>query len=202
MSQPDVPPSAPQRPSAADECKAVEDNVSEAAAFSSEKTADGSREIEQLEAELQQAQTQILRAQADLENFRKRVRRDLAEERKYACLPLVQDLLPIADGLDLALQAIQPDDAGAGIAAGVRMVCGQLASVLQQHHCQPIAAEGQVFDPHLHEAVAQLPDAQHPRGTVIQMLKPGYRLHDRVVRPAQVIISAGPADEQQGSTAP
>ena len=76
------------------------------------------------------------------------------------------------------------------------MVQDQLMTVLQQHDCQRIDPEGEAFDPNLHEAIAQQPDVDRPQGTVLHVAKPGYRLHDRVIRPAQVVVSAGvPVDQ-------
>ncbi len=80
-----------------------------------------------------------------------------------------------------------------GLLAGVRMITEQLEQVLARHHCFRIEAEGKPFDPNLHEAVGQQPSDIHPPNTVLQVVRTGYQLHDRLVRPAQVIISVGPA---------
>ena len=161
-----------------------------------DESADDSTDVSQLESELQQAQLQIARAQADLENYRKRVRRDMAEERKYADMALLRDLLPVLDNFDLALAAIGPNETTTGLLEGVKMVQDQLMTVLQQHDCQRIDPDGEAFDPNLHEAIAQQPDGDRPQGTVLHVAKPGYRLHERVIRPAQVVVSAGvPVDQ-------
>lgn len=158
--------------------------------------------VTRLEVELQQAQEQLMRSQADLENYRRRVRRDTAEQRKYAQLPLLQDLLPVLDNFDLALGALEPNETTAGVLQGVKMVAGQLLSVFQQHHCERIDAAGEPFDPNLHEAIAQEPCNDQSPGIVIRVAKAGYRLHDRVIRPAQVVVSAsaaGPAESHDAS---
>jgi molecular chaperone GrpE len=195
----DVPPADPNQQPDADENRAVDETRHDMSDDRREQHGSGdvAAEVAQLEAELKQAQLQIARAQADLENFRKRVRRDMAEERKYADMELMRDLLPVLDNFDLALAASQPDDdASSGLLEGVKMVKDQLMGVLQQHDCQLMVPEGEVFDPNLHEAIAQQPDAERPQGTVLLVAKAGYRLHDRVIRPAQVIVSAGaPADQ-------
>jgi molecular chaperone GrpE len=147
--------------------------------------------VTQLQAELAAANDRVLRAHAELENFRKRVYRQMDEERKYAALPLLRDLLPVVDNLDRAIGVGTSN--GPGLLEGVKMVAQQLHSALERHHCQRLAAEGAVFDPHVHEALAQHPSDKHPAGTVMAVTQVGYLLHGRVVRPAQVLVSAGPA---------
>jgi molecular chaperone GrpE len=155
-------------------------------------------ELEQLRQDLAMAQDRALRAQADLENYRKRMRREMDEERRYAQLPLIRDVLPVLDNIALALKAADAarDGAaaeGAGLVQGVRMVAQQLEGALKQHGLQRVAAEeGGAFDPHLHEAVGARPNVQHPSNTVLEVLRAGYQLHDRVVRPAQVVVSQAP----------
>jgi molecular chaperone GrpE len=148
-----------------------------------------------LPTELAEARGRALRAQAELENFRKRIRRDMDAERRYAALPLIRDLLPVIDNLDRALSAVELDDSAGGLLEGVQMVSRQLQSVLHQHHCQVIDAAGMSFDPMCHEAIAEQPSNEYPAGTVMEVAQIGYRLHDRVIRPTQVIVSKGPADQ-------
>ena len=150
-----------------------------------------------LEAELAEAQGRALRAQAELENFRKRSRREMEESKRYATIPLIRDLLPVIDNLDRALQAAEKDDAASGLQEGVQMVAQQLQTVLAQHNCVPIEAEGQPFDPMFHEAIQELPHDEVPRGHVAMVHQIGYRLHDRVIRPSQVIVSRGPTDQPE-----
>lgn len=144
-----------------------------------------------LEADLAAANDRVVRAQAELENFRKRVYREMEEERKYASLPLLRSLLPVMDNLDRAIESAEKNHDVQGLLEGVRLVAKQFRSVLQQHHCTMIEAKGTLFDPHLHEAIAQLPSQDVPAGTVIDATLPGYVLHDRVVRAPQVLVSAG-----------
>jgi len=153
--------------------------------------------VSQLKAELADAQKRVLLAQADLENYRKRARRDAEEGVKYASMPLLRDLLPAIDNLQRALEATEAADnenaaEAAGMLEGVKMVSQQLLGVLAQHHCKVIAGDGE-FDPNIHEAVLQQPSDEHPAGTIVQVTQSGYQLHDRVVRPAQVIVSKGSA---------
>ena len=149
-------------------------------------------DIASLEADLQQAIDRDLRAQAELENFRKRARREIDEQRQYASLPLMADLLPAIDNLNRAVEAAEKNENSAGLLEGVRMVAGQLLTILEQHHCRPIEAAEKPFDPHVHEAIAQETSDDVPTGWVTRVLRVGYQLHDRVVRPSQVMVSTGP----------
>jgi molecular chaperone GrpE len=133
----------------------------------------------------------LQRTQADFENYQKRNRRELELERKYALTPLARDLLPVLDNLERALAYA---NAGDSLAQGVRMVRSQLLDILRRHHIVPIAAEGQPFDPNQHEALLHEPSGEHPPGTVIRVLEPGYVYHDRVLRPAKVAVSRAPED--------
>ena len=149
-----------------------------------------------LRQQLQDAEARVLRIQADLENYRKRARRELDEERKYAHVPIVRDLLPVMDNFDRALEALETEDDSAaddtsGMLQGVKMVTQQLHDVLRQYHCERIGEVGGEFDPAIHEAIAQTSSDEHPPGVVMQVTQPGYRIHDRVVRAAQVIVSRG-----------
>ena len=163
-----------------------------AAAESSDAT------ITRLEQELSDANQRVLRVQAELENYRKRVRREMEDERRYAIVPLVRDLLHVVDNLDRAIAAAHASPDGQGLLDGVKMVASQLQGVLAQHHCQKIADVGEAFDPNQHQAIAQEPSEQFPPGTVTRAAQAGYKLYDRVIRPSQVFVSTGPA--QTGET--
>jgi len=152
---------------------------------------DPKAETEKLQAELAEANDRVLRSQAELENFRKRVYRQMDEERKYAGLPLLRDLLPVIDNLDRAIEAAEQNENSSSLLEGVKMVAQQFGDVLGQHHCKRIDAKGETFDPHLHEALAQQPSDECPAGCVLDVAQVGYQLHDRVVRPSQVFVSAG-----------
>ncbi|HJT34981.1 MAG TPA: nucleotide exchange factor GrpE [Pirellulales bacterium] len=149
-------------------------------------------ELETLRQELDAAKDRALRVQAELENYRKRVRREMDDERRYAQLPLLKELLPVIDNIGRALQSAEKSPDGSGLLEGVKLVAQQLDGVLSRHHCQRIEALHQPFDPHLHEAILQQPSADYPAGTVLNVTQEGYQLHDRVVRPAQVIVSTTP----------
>ena len=158
------------------------------------------QKIADLEAQVQEATQRALRTQAELENYRKRMKREMDDERRYAEQQLVSHLLPVVDNLQRAIDATLTrraseggDGSHAGLLEGVKLVAAQLEAVLKQHHCEPIEAVGQPFDPNQHQAIAQEPSDQHPAGTVTRAAQVGYKLHDRVIRPAQVFVSTGPA---------
>lgn len=148
--------------------------------------------VAKAEGELKEANDRVLRAQAELENFRKRTRRELDEERKFAQLPLITDLLSVADNLDRAVQHAEKNAAASGLLEGVKMVSQQLLLVFDKYQCRPIAAQGVAFDPNLHQAIGQEPRPDVDAGTVTRVLQNGYMMHDRVIRPAQVMIASAP----------
>lgn len=140
-------------------------------------------------AELVEANNRALRAQAELENFRKRARREMEEQQRYAIAPLLRELLPVVDDMERAIAAAEKSPEAAGLLEGVKMVEARLRNVLEQHGCRKIAAHGAPFDPAQHEAILQQPSSEHEPGTVLQVTQQGYQLHDRVIRPSQVIVS-------------
>ena len=143
----------------------------------------------ELVAELAEANARALRSQAELENFRKRMRREIEDNQKYASVPVLQELLPVVDDMERAIAAAEKSEDSAGLLAGVKMVEERLRNVLIQQGCQRIDAEGATFDPARHEAILMQPSHEHEPGTVMQVTKQGYQLHDRVLRPAQVIVA-------------
>jgi molecular chaperone GrpE len=145
-----------------------------------------------LAAELATANDRALRLQAEMQNLRNRTSREIADERRYAALPILRDLLPVLDNIDRAIEAAAKAGESENLLAGFRLVKQQLETVLGRHQCEPIKAEGEPFDPHFHEAILHQPSADVPADHVVMVTQPGYKLHDRVVRPAQVIVSSGP----------
>ncbi|MFZ5830794.1 MAG: nucleotide exchange factor GrpE [Planctomycetota bacterium] len=156
---------------------------------------DAVAQIAELQRELDSAKDRALRFQAELDNYRKRADREIAEERRYANLPLMRDLLPVLDNMHRAVEAAQKTPGGEGLIEGFQLVAEQFESALRKHHCVPIAALKEPFDPHFHQAIAQQPSGDPP-GTITLVTQTGFKLHDRVVRPSQVIISSGTASEK------
>lgn len=134
------------------------------------------------------------RALADLDNFRRRSQREMGEARTYQALPLARDLLPGLDNLQRAIQAAESNEAAADLVAGVRMVVEQVVAVLAQHGVVPIPVVGEVFDPAVHEAIQQVVSDEHEPMTVIEEVEAGFRLGERLVRPAKVIVAMAAAE--------
>ncbi len=150
-------------------------------------------EAEKNQLKIEDAKKQALLAQADLENYRKRIEREQQQERRYAGIRLLRDLLPVLDNMQRAIEAAEKTQESAALLEGFKLVIQQLQTMLAQHNCNPIVAVGEQFDPNLHEAVSQMPSEEHPAGTILIETAVGYCLYDRVVRPSQVIVSTGPA---------
>lgn len=146
-------------------------------------------------AQLAAARDRELRLLAELDNTRKRAEREIAEERRYANLPLMRDLLPVLDNVFRAIEAAEKSPGAESIVQGMRLVAEQLENVLRRHHCVRIEAQGAAFDPHQHEAIAQMASNDTPAQHVAAVALHGFRLHDRVVRPSQVVVSSGPPGE-------
>ncbi len=148
-------------------------------------------QVTQLTAQLTEAKNQQLRAQADLENFRRRTRKEKEELLKYAALPVVKGLLPALDNLERAIAAGKDANAtdASGLLEGVKMVNRQILDILAAEGLAPIAAVGEPFNPEFHEAVMQVASDEHEPGIVVEEFQKGYQLKDRVIRPAMVKVS-------------
>lgn len=139
-----------------------------------------------------------LRALADLENFRRRVAREKDELRQFGAAGLLESVLPVLDNLQLALAAARQHAEDKTIAEGVAMVLEQLKGALERHGLKEVNPVGQRFDPHLHESLAHQPDPEVPEEHVVQVVRIGYTLNGRLLRPAAVVLSGGPAKEAKG----
>jgi molecular chaperone GrpE len=141
---------------------------------------------------LRVAEAEVLRSRAEMENYRKRMQRDADQQLKFANVPIVRDLLDVIDNLNRAIEAARADETNTkALIDGVQMVSQQFNDALAKHGCKPIQAVGTAFDPNVHQAIAQTPSQDVPAGTVAMEVAVGYVLHDRVIRPAQVIVSTG-----------
>ncbi|MGL4944301.1 MAG: nucleotide exchange factor GrpE [Thermoguttaceae bacterium] len=140
--------------------------------------------------ERDEAREKVLRVLADLENYRSRVNRERDEMRKYAEIDLMRDLLPVWDNLTRAIESAEKSSDATALLDGVRMVEAQLVSVLAKHQCLRMNAVGEAFDPHKHASISQIPTNDHAPNTIVHETQAGFMLHDRVVRPSQVVIAA------------
>ncbi len=149
------------------------------------------QELMRLRAMVEEADKRVLLAQADAENFRKRMRRDVEDQLKYASVPLVNEILSVRDNLLRGLEAAGATSDWAGLSEGVAMVVKQLDDTLAKHGVREIPAMGERFDPNFHEAISQMPSAEVEPGMVAIVAQTGFQMHDRVIRPSQVIVSKG-----------
>ncbi|GMU45521.1 MAG: protein GrpE [Porticoccaceae bacterium] len=153
-----------------------------------------------LEQELAAAREQELRALAEVQNLRRRAERDVEAAHKFALEKFVAALLPVVDNLERALAAIdRSGEQGQALAEGVELTHKSLLDVLRQQRVEVVDPAGGSFDPALHEAVAMVPHPEVPANGVVEVLQRGYTLHQRLVRPAMVVVSQGaPAAGGQG----
>src|SRR5262245_25086591 len=133
----------------------------------------------------------LQRTRAEFENYQKRNQKDRDQERRYLTSTVFADLLPVLDNLERAMAAARQADEKGPLVDGVAMVLNEFLDVLKRHGVTRIEAQDQSFDPNVHQAVMQQPAADKPANTVIQVLEQGYMMHDRVLRPAKVIVSKG-----------
>jgi molecular chaperone GrpE len=146
-----------------------------------------------LQADLDRFRDLALRSQADFENYKKRTAREKEEAIKYANKSLLERLVAIIDNFELGLAAAKEQGEQSPIYSGMILVQKQLNDLLAENGLQPIEAEGKTFDPNVHEAIAHEPSDQFPEGTVLRQTRRGYRFNDRLLRPAKVVVSSGPA---------
>lgn len=153
--------------------------------------------VTQLTQEVDRWKDLAYRSQAELDNFRKRSAREAQDTRAYANADLLRALFPILDNFDMGLEAARAESEKSMIFMGMSMVSRQLQDFLRESGVQEIEALGKVFDPNLHEAVSQEANAEVPEGTVVRVTRRGYKLKDRLLRAASVIVSSGPAAAPQ-----
>ena len=147
-----------------------------------------------LQADLDRFRDLALRSQADFENYKKRAAREKEDALKYANSSLLQRLVSILDNFELGLAAAKTESEHSPIYSGMVLVQKQLNDLLEENGLQAIEAEGKKFDPNLHEAIAHEP-SESAEGTVIRQARRGYQFKDRLLRPARVVVSSGPAKE-------
>ncbi|TCS94775.1 nucleotide exchange factor GrpE [Hazenella coriacea] len=145
--------------------------------------------VQQLKKQADENHEQMLRARADLENSRRRFRKEKEVALKYAAVPLLESLLPVLDNFERALDAADQSEHHQGLQEGVEMVYRQFLGSLSQAGLSLIEAEGKPFDPHQHNAVMLVPVEGVEPGLVVEEVQSGYRFLDRVIRPSMVKIS-------------
>jgi molecular chaperone GrpE len=142
------------------------------------------------EAELLLHRDAMLRMQAEMENLRKRLIRDLEKSRKFALEGVMKDLLQVRDSLERGIETVDSNTPVETLKAGKELTLKMLSKVMSDHGLELIDPQGEVFNPELHQAVSLQPSAEHDENTVIDVLQKGFRLHDRLIRPAMVVVSS------------
>ncbi|MCS6858943.1 MAG: nucleotide exchange factor GrpE [Abditibacteriales bacterium] len=191
-----IPEQASQHPPAEDAAE-VEAHIADADnAIQVEPPLDLQQQLEELQRELnmlreqnQELNDQYLRALADMENARRRHLRELADRQQFANERLINDLLPVLDNLERALEAASHTQNNEGLKEGVELTARQFLAVLMSYGVSPIDAIGQPFNPALHEAVGQVETDEHPEGIIAAELQRGYVLHGRTLRPSRVMVA-------------
>ncbi|GAV19212.1 molecular chaperone GrpE [Mariprofundus micogutta] len=146
--------------------------------------------LEAAQAEIAELKDKVLRTYAEMENLRKRTQREIADAHKFGVEKFATSLLDVVDNLERALEAEEGNEAV--MREGVQLTLNSWHDMMNRFEVKRIDAVGEVFDPHLHEALTQMPD-EAPEGTVIAQHVAGYTLHGRLIRPAKVLVSSGPA---------
>jgi molecular chaperone GrpE len=167
--------------------------MTEPASEAAPNPADPAVRLAELEGEVARLKDTVLRSNADQQNQQRRHQREREELRKYATSGLLEDLLPALDSLALGLESASTQADGRAVAEGFRMAVGQLRGILSGHGLVEVNPTGQPFDPARHEAVGSEASATVAEGTVLRVARAGWLLHDRVLRPAAVFVSSGPA---------
>ncbi|MGF1447823.1 MAG: nucleotide exchange factor GrpE [Opitutales bacterium] len=162
----------------------------------SEDSAELLARLDEAQAQVAQEKDRYLRAVADLENFRRRVARDKEELRQFGLSDFVQNLLPALDNLNLGLQALDSQELpteAANLLEGFRFVGQQIQKTFAEHGVETLEPEGEAFDPNLHDCVSHEPSETVDEDNVIRVMRTGYRLNGRLLRPASVVVSSGPS---------
>ncbi len=146
--------------------------------------------LETKEQEARETYDRLLRVSAEFENYKKRTAREMEEFRKFANQSLIKEILSVVDNLELALSSTgDSKNADKGLREGLEMTHREILRILEKFHVKPIDAKGQPFDPAFHEAVMQEESTEVADNTVINELQRGYLIHDRLLRPAMVVVA-------------
>jgi molecular chaperone GrpE len=162
-------------------------------------TAEGTNEVsseqallDQLRGDLDRFKDLAMRSTADLENYRKRAAREKEDAVKFANASFLERLVPILDNFELGLSAAKNDRAASAILAGLEMVSRQLSDFLMASGVEPVNGDpGTPFDPNVHEAIGQEESAEISEGAIVRQLRKGFKLRERLLRPATVVVSKG-----------
>jgi molecular chaperone GrpE len=183
--------SSSQANSSAEKAEPVAESKKSDSAVKAGRMGERDEELARMKAELDKYKDVALRSVADLDNYRKRMAREKDDAIRYANAAFLERLIPILDNFELGLQAAKAGGGQSAVLDGMSMISKQLQDFLSSCGVETIDATGQHFDPNSHEAIAQEWNDQIPEGYVIRQLRKGYKLKDRLIRPANVVVSKG-----------
>ncbi len=174
----------------AEETKAANDTVEVETEFASAE-----EQILALQTEITSTKDRALRALADAENTRRRAVREREEATKYGVAEMAREMLAVADNFNMALSAVtdemRQDEKFGPLVAGIEMTSRQLHQSLERFGVRQFNPEGKLFDPHQHEVFMQAENTGKEPGTIVNVIQPGYTIHDRLLRPARVVVAKG-----------
>ena len=153
--------------------------------------------LEQTEKEKQELYDRLLRTTADFDNFRKRVSREKDELIRYGNEKLARELLPVVDNFERALQQAENSSDNKALREGIEMILKQFITVLDKFGVKYFTSVGQPFDPNKHEAMVHQESSEHEENAVISEFQKGYYLHDKLLRPAMVVVAKKPAETSE-----
>ena len=174
--------------------EAVAAEVVEETATEAETTAVEATPLEKAEAEALEMKSRWLRSVADMENYRKRIGREKQDIIRSAGASVVESLLPVLDNMKLGLQAAENHPEAKDVTTGFKMVDDQLKRALNEQGLEELIPDGEAFDPNFHECISHQSSSEIKEDIVIQTVRAGYRLNDRLIRAASVIVSSGPEE--------
>ena len=157
-------------------------------------------EAEELSEDQPQYLDMLQRVQADFVNYKRRANEEREEQQKYANSRLVLRILPVLDEFGLAVQHASESDAGSSWLEGIKLIQRKMLSVLESESVHKIEADGQEFQPFEHEAVGYQESSEHEEGQILTVVRDGYKMHDRIIRPALVILAKKPSPSEEKET--
>ena len=152
-------------------------------------TSDKKEGIEELKEQLASEKDRVLRLAAEFENYKKRKQRESDEFKKFANETIFRQLLTIVDNLERAIFSTKENSDETGLLEGVKLTYKEILKLFETFNVKPVEAENQMFDPNFHQAITQVKTDEFPENSVTAVLQKGYLLHDRLIRPAMVIVS-------------
>jgi molecular chaperone GrpE len=150
--------------------------------------------IEKLKAELEKAKSDYLYLAADFENFRKNSVKERSELMKYGSERLIREFLAVIDNFERALEMDLKEGNATSFREGIKLIAGEMKSLLQRFGVEEVKSEGEAFDPAKHEALSSEPRTDMPAGHVARVFKKAYKMHDKLIRPAQVTVASAPTE--------